>query len=148
MSELSSLLTERAARRQAWRDRVALAALGAAVIATASVLDVHSRLHRWSEQNPGWDPFVLLPVVMGVAVVSVAYLVVTRRRLRRALREIDMLSGLLAMCASCKRIRGEDDQWEPVEAYLQRRGEVSITHGLCPECASRLYPGVTLTRTY
>jgi hypothetical protein len=91
---------------------------------------------------------------MGVAVVSVVHLVVTRRRLRRreqalteALREIDVLTGLLAMCASCKRIRGDDDQWEPVEAYLQRRGEVSVTHGLCPDCAARLYPGWELSRT-
>ena len=134
--------------RQLWRDRVALVALAAAVIAAASVLDVHSRLHHWSEQNPGsWNPFVLLPVVMGVAVVSVVYLVVTRRRLRLALQAIDVLEGLLAMCSSCKRIRGKDDKWEPVEAYLQRRGEVSITHGLCPECAARLYPGWELKRT-
>lgn len=133
---------------QLWRDRVVLAALAAVVIATASFLDVHSRLHRWSEQNPGsLDPFVLLPVVMGVAVVSVVHLVVTRRRLRLALQAIDVLEGLLAMCSSCKRIRSKDDVWEPVEAYLQRRGEVSVTHGLCPECATRLYPGWALTRT-
>ena len=43
------------------------------------------------------------------------------------------------MCASCKRVRTDDD-WEPVEQYLERHGEVSVSHGLCQPCAGKLYP--------
>jgi hypothetical protein len=137
-----------------WRDRIALGAAAIAAATLAAVVNVHQRLHSWSDEHPGYDPFLLLPVAVGLAVLTLAYLIVTRRRLRRevgvrqdreealtrALHKIDVLSGLLAMCAACKRIRGEDDRWEPVEAYLQRHGEISVSHGICPGCTTRLYP--------
>ena len=137
-----------------WRDRIALAVLAAAAFTTAGVVDVHERLHAWSDQHERYDPYQLLPVAAGLTVVTLAYLVVTRRRLRhevsirqereealtQALHKIEVLSGLLAMCASCKRIRDDDDRWEPIEVYLERHGEVSVSHGICPGCTSRLYP--------
>jgi hypothetical protein len=139
---------------RAWRDRFALAALAAATVTVSGTVNVHQRLLDWGEQHQRYDPFRLLPVAMGVAVVTLVYLIATRRRLRRevavrqerevalaqALQKIELLSGLLAMCASCKRIRDDQNQWEPVEVYLERRGEVSVSHGLCPHCTSQLYP--------
>lgn len=140
--------------RRIWRDRIALAALALAAATVAKLVNVHARLHTWADAHEPYDPFLLLPVAVGLGVLTLAYLVVTRRRLRQevairherelalteALREIEVLSGLLAMCASCKRIRSEDDRWEPVETYLERRGEVSVSHGICPGCTDRLYP--------
>ena len=137
-----------------WRDRLALAALAAAAFTVSATVNVHQRLLDWGEQHQRYDPFRLLPVAMGVAVVTLVYLLATRRRLRRevavrqerevalaqALEKIEVLSGLLAMCASCKRIRDDRNQWEPVEVYLQRRAEVSVSHALCPHCTSQLYP--------
>jgi len=119
----------------------------------AATVNVHQRLHVWTAQHEPYDPFRLLPVAVGVAVVTVAYLVVTRRRLRRevairreredaltrAMLKIEVLSGLLAMCAACKRVR-DGERWEPVERYLQRHGEVSVSHDVCPQCVRELYP--------
>jgi hypothetical protein len=140
--------------RRVWRDRIALAAVALAAATLAGIVNVHARLHRWADEHEPYDPFQLLPFAVGLAVLLLAYLIVTRRRLRhevairleredaltQALHKIDVLSGLLAMCASCKRIRAEDDHWEPVEAYLQRHGEISVSHGICPPCTNRLYP--------
>jgi hypothetical protein len=137
-----------------WRDRIALAAIAVAASTFSGVVNLHARLHRWAERHEPYDPFLLLPVGVGAAVLTLAYLIVTRRRLRRevaireereesltrAMHRIDVLSDLLAMCASCKRIRGDDGRWEPVEAYLRRRGEISVSHGICPGCTNRLYP--------
>jgi Tfp pilus assembly protein PilN len=126
----------------------------AAVAVTFSVtVDMHARLHHWAERHEPYDPYRLLPLAAGAAFVGLAYLVVTRRRLRqevairqeredaltRALHEIEVLSGLLAVCASCKRIRNDGDEWEPIDVYLQRRGD-SVSHGICPQCAHELYP--------
>jgi hypothetical protein len=97
---------------------------------------------------------------MALAALGVAYLILTRRRLRQevairqereaalteALHTIEVLSGLLAMCSSCKSVRKDDDQWVPVEEYLQRHGEVAVSHGICPQCAARLYPGYAASR--
>jgi len=59
-----------------------------------------------------------------------------------ALAEIRTLRGLLAICASCKRIRDDEGQWTSVERYVTTRTEARFTHGICPECATRLYPSL------
>ena len=53
-----------------------------------------------------------------------------------------VLSGLLPICASCKRIRDDRGYWSQIEAYLSRHTEAEFSHGLCPECVTRLYPEV------
>ena len=45
---------------------------------------------------------------------------------------------ILPVCAWCKRIRKSDDTWVSVEQFMDRIGSTSITHGVCPECSSRL----------
>lgn len=60
--------------------------------------------------------------------------------LEDAATEIKTLSGLLPICAGCKKIRDDRDQWHPVETYIRERTSAQFSHGVCPECASRLYP--------
>ena len=62
------------------------------------------------------------------------------RELREAMAQVKVLSGLLPICASCKKIRDEHGEWNPVEKYIRDRSTVDFTHGLCPQCARRLYP--------
>lgn len=50
------------------------------------------------------------------------------------------LQGLLPICSSCKKIRDEQGQWNAIESYVRARSEVDFTHGICPDCARRLYP--------
>jgi len=61
-------------------------------------------------------------------------------KLQEALDQINVLSGLLSICASCKRIRDEHHTWQPLESYIQAHSEAKFTHGLCPECLRKLYP--------
>lgn len=46
-----------------------------------------------------------------------------------------MITGLVPICAQCKRIRDDQDNWEPVEKYVREHSEAEFTHGLCPDCA-------------
>ena len=57
--------------------------------------------------------------------------------LRAALAEVQHLSGLLRMCAWCRRIRNDQGEWEPFEVYVMAHSDVDITHGICPDCAAR-----------
>lgn len=60
--------------------------------------------------------------------------------LRQALGNVKKLSGLLPICAGCKRIRDDHGNWQEVERYLAGKSEAQFSHGICPECAARLYP--------
>jgi len=61
--------------------------------------------------------------------------------LREALARRRPVQGMVPICASCKRIRNERDEWEPLEGFLRDHYGIEFTHGLCPECMERLYPG-------
>jgi hypothetical protein len=62
------------------------------------------------------------------------------RSLRRALDDVRTLRGIVPICASCKRIRDDAGYWKQVEAYVTEHTEAQFSHGVCPECAKRLYP--------
>jgi len=63
------------------------------------------------------------------------------RELTTALSEVRMLSGLLPICASCKKIRDDQGYWNQIESYIQRYSQAKFSHGICPECIQKLYPG-------
>jgi PAS domain S-box-containing protein len=60
--------------------------------------------------------------------------------LQDALAHVKQLSGLLPICASCKKIRDDGGYWHQVEQYVMEHTEVKFTHGVCPECMKKLYP--------
>lgn len=57
--------------------------------------------------------------------------------LEKALEEVKTLRGLLPICCECKKIRAEDGDWEPIEAYVTSRTDATFSHGYCPECFRR-----------
>ncbi|MBZ0220503.1 MAG: PAS domain-containing protein [Candidatus Methylomirabilis sp.] len=61
------------------------------------------------------------------------------RELQEALGKIKTLSGLLPICASCKRIRDEKGNWSSMEKYIEKHSEAEFTHSICPECEEKLY---------
>jgi len=60
--------------------------------------------------------------------------------LRDAMGQIRSLKGLLPICASCKKIRNDKGYWEQIEGYIRDHSDAEFTHGLCEECARKLYP--------
>ncbi|MCK4672284.1 MAG: response regulator, partial [Candidatus Aegiribacteria sp.] len=61
-------------------------------------------------------------------------------KLTKALAEVKTLSGLLPICASCKKIRDDSGYWEQIEEYITERSDTQFSHGICPECMKKLYP--------
>lgn len=64
------------------------------------------------------------------------------QELQEALAKVKTLSGLLPICAGCKKIRDDPGYWQQVEFYIQNHSDARFTHGLCPDCCTRLYPEV------
>jgi AmiR/NasT family two-component response regulator len=63
-------------------------------------------------------------------------------KLQDALAQAKTLSGLLPICASCKKIRDDEGYWSQLETYIQEHFDIQFSHGLCPECANKLYPEI------
>jgi PAS domain-containing protein len=62
------------------------------------------------------------------------------KELQAAMENIKMLSGLLPICSSCKKIRDDDGYWNQLEGYIQNHSIATFTHSVCPECFPKLYP--------
>ncbi len=60
--------------------------------------------------------------------------------LQDALVNVKTLSGLLPICAHCKKIRDDQGYWHSVEGYMREHSDVTFSHGLCPDCARQFYP--------
>jgi CheY-like chemotaxis protein len=64
------------------------------------------------------------------------------RELEDALAEIKTLRGIIPICSSCKKIRDDEGYWHQVEVYIRDHSEAEFSHGICPECAKKLYPEI------
>lgn len=60
--------------------------------------------------------------------------------LNRAREEVTVLSGLLPVCAWCKKIRDDQGYWQQVDEYLAKQGKIQITHGICHDCLEKQLP--------
>jgi len=61
------------------------------------------------------------------------------KELQDALAKVKKLSGLLPICASCKKIRDDKGYWNQIETYIREHSEAEFSHGICPECGKKLY---------
>lgn len=62
--------------------------------------------------------------------------------LREALENVSTLRGLLPICASCKKIRDDKGYWNRIESYIASHTLAEFSHGICPDCAAKLYPAI------
>jgi succinate dehydrogenase/fumarate reductase cytochrome b subunit len=60
-------------------------------------------------------------------------------QLQDALADVKQLSGMLPICASCKKIRDDGGYWKQIESYIIEHSEAEFSHGLCPDCAKKAY---------
>ena len=63
-------------------------------------------------------------------------------KLQNALSEVKTLSGILPICANCKNIRNDKGYWQRVEVYVSEHSDARFSHGLCEDCAKKLYPEI------
>ncbi len=62
--------------------------------------------------------------------------------LQKALDEVKTLKGIIPICSSCKNIRDDKGYWNRIETYIEEHTDAEFTHGVCQECAKKLYPGL------
>jgi HAMP domain-containing protein len=67
-------------------------------------------------------------------------------QLKDAILKIKTLTGLLPICAACKKIRNDKGAWEQIETYIRDHSEANFSHSICPDCMKKLYPDFDLKR--
>ena len=90
-----------------------------------------------------FNRFLALFAIWTTAILSVQRETMQKEK-EKALFEVKVLSGLLPICASCKKIRDDEGQWGQVETYIRDRSEAEFSHSICPDCAKELYPELDL----
>ncbi len=120
-----------------------VAELDLGVVAKVDLAEVRAPFVR-----AGW-----LSGILGIVVVAVGaaiFIKVTNpilqklhetiEELKDSLSKVRLLSGLLPICASCKKIRDDKGYWNQIESYISEHSEAAFTHGICPDCVRKLYP--------
>ena len=60
--------------------------------------------------------------------------------LQSALQQVRILSGMLPICAYCKKVRDDDGYWTQLEGYIRDHSMAEFTHGICPDCKKAFFP--------
>jgi CheY-like chemotaxis protein len=120
------------------------------------VIIVSAAFTRSEEQSEGLemgaDSYIARPIANRELLARVdAYVRILRlyqelrhnnTEMEAALAKVKLLSGMLPICSGCKKIRDDKGYWNQVENYVQKHSEATFTHGLCPECSNKFFPGV------
>ena len=61
------------------------------------------------------------------------------KELKNALAHVKKLSGLLPICAHCKKIRDDEGYWNQIDSYIEKHSEAKFSHGICQECVEKFY---------
>ena len=78
-------------------------------------------------------------VQVGYRVVKLQTALADRvKELEEAIANVKQLQGLLPICSYCKKIRDDGNYWHRVESYITGHANVRFSHGICPECTTKL----------
>jgi hypothetical protein len=71
------------------------------------------------------------------------------RAVEKALSEAleKVLSGFISICANCKRVRVQENEWTPIDAYITGKTDAKFSHGICPVCMQQLYGDFLSSKT-
>ena len=85
-----------------------------------------------------YSPQFILRVIVSYLVETILFYIMEVQR-SEAQEHVNLLSGLLPICSSCKKIRDDEGSWNRLEAYIEKRTDAAFSHSICPECSKKLY---------
>jgi hypothetical protein len=82
--------------------------------------------------------FSLLALLLGGCADALA----TLRKTKQLTNQVETLSGLLPLCAWCKKVRNDSGYWEQIDKYIATHSHAALTHGVCPDCKKNFLAGL------
>ena len=117
------------------------AGLAVAVLSLVTILatDIMAGKNYYNISIEAWNMAMLCAffVVVTVLINSLRDVIA---RLQKSLSEVKELRGIIPICANCKKIRDDQGYWNDVAVYISKNTNAEFTHGLCQDCAEKLYP--------
>ena len=92
------------------------------------------------------DDRLAAAVLGGLLMTALALAAAVFLTVARLVSEMRALSGLLPICAHCKKIRDDGGYWNRLETYLEAHSEAAFTHGICHDCQGALHERILATR--
>jgi hypothetical protein len=89
----------------------------------------------WTLFEASFNALIRISVLASFALVTDS----NARQTHRLTQEVHLLEGLLPVCSFCKKIRDENNQWQPMEKYIMARSTAFFSHGICPDCVREHY---------
>jgi sensor domain CHASE-containing protein len=114
--------------------------------------------HDWQHGPEGFYFFTLV-IVVGLSFSWLTFALLHRseqirsksrelessnKKLQATLADVKQLSGLLPICAYCKKIRDDKGYWNQIEAYIKDHSEAQFSHGICRDCAKEHFPDLNV----
>ena len=93
-----------------------------------------------------WHFRDLLTNILALGMISLICILI-HNFIYRLAKENRELMGILPICAACKRIRNDKGYWEQVESYIHKHSGAQFSHGVCPDCARKLYPDLSVGKS-
>lgn len=95
----------------------------------------------WTVKTAFLGAGILLTIVVFLVLAwHYRQILLLNHRLENALHQVKVLSGMLPICSACKKIRDDKGSWNNIEEYISERSDAEFSHGICPDCAHKLYP--------
>jgi PAS domain S-box-containing protein len=123
----------------------------------------HLETARIRKDGSRVDVYVTISPIKGpdgkvIGASSIAYDITERKRiedertkmieqLNETLSKVRTLSGLLPICASCKKIRDDQGYWQKLETFVHEHSNAEFSHSICPDCMEKLYPDFSKRKT-
>ena len=120
-------------------------AIGGVVLLLSYMLfgyyDVLERIVSFSNQHEAYEIDELIS--SSIVLVLLLFIFSLRRyfeslkktkELQKALDEIEVLKGIIPICAYCKKIRDDEGSWNQLESYVRSHSAAEFSHGICPNC--------------
>ena len=115
------------------------------LIVAAPALVILIMLFAGSEMG-GYTTTFMLRFLLSYLIETLLFFIMESQR-TKAQQEVKILSGLLPICANCKKIRDDKGYWNQIEGYIQKYSDAQFSHSVCPDCAEELYPDLDLRST-